>query len=58
MNQQMPPIKSRKLTEVLPKLERIAKEYGFRLNRPQEFRLARKIFAIRYYNTPNIYDVF
>lgn len=36
------------ITEVLPELEAICKEYGFKLYRLEDFKIARRLLAIRY----------
>tara|TARA_Y100000356_G_C11215748_1_gene266182 strand:+ start:104 stop:262 length:159 start_codon:yes stop_codon:yes gene_type:complete len=36
------------ITEVMPALNSIAKQHGLKLNRLKDFRIARKLLAIRY----------
>lgn len=36
------------IREVLPALESIAKEHSLKLNRVRDFKIARKLLAIRY----------
>lgn len=36
------------ITEVLPGLEAICKEYGLKLYRLEDFKIARRLLAIRY----------
>ena len=37
------------ITEVLPELQAIAKEHELRINRVKDFKIIRKIMAIRYF---------
>ena len=37
------------ITEVLPELQAMAKEHGLRINRVKDFKIIRKILAIRYF---------
>lgn len=43
-----------KVTEVLPHLEAIARQYNLKLNRLHDFKLARLLLAVLYSNHENI----
>lgn len=46
----MKPIGQHTLTELMPHIQEVAREYGLRINRAKEFEMIRKILVYRFYS--------
>lgn len=45
--------KNKRISEVMPHLESVARDHGLKLNRVKDFKIARKLLLIRYLSYGN-----